>query len=206
MTQLKSAGGSSVDSGRPASSLALRKRRVGDDIARVAFGSAAGLSVLISFGIVIALVIPSLGFFAQVNVFDFVFGDRWAPRFADASFGVLPLVSATLWTTVIALCVAVPLGLGAAILLAEYANPKLRRVLKPILEVLAGVPTVVYGLFALQFVQTAVLRDFSCTWPATCSVPTAPTTSATRWAWATSRRSSATSTTGSCRQASRPTS
>ena len=117
MTQLKSAGGSSVDSGRPASSLALRKRRVGDDIARVAFGSAAGLSVLISFGIVIALVIPSLGFFAQVNVFDFVFGDRWAPRFADASFGVLPLVSATLWTTVIALSVAVPLGLGAAILI-----------------------------------------------------------------------------------------
>ena len=75
-----------------------------------------------------------------------------------ARFGVLPLVTATLWTTVIALVTAVPLGLGAAVLLSEYAPARARKVLKPILEVLAGVPTVVYGLFALEFVQT-VFRE-----------------------------------------------
>ena len=80
--------------------------------------------------------------------------------FADASFGVIPLVTATIWTTAIALLVAVPLGLGAALLLSEYAKPSLRKTLKPILEILAGVPTVVYGLFALQFIQATVFRDW----------------------------------------------
>ncbi len=103
---------------------------------------------------------PSLSFFAEVPVLDFLFGTRWAPRFADASFGVLPLVTATLWTTVIALLVAVPFGLGASILLAEYAKPQVRKFLKPLLEILAGIPTVVYGFFALQFVQGTVLRDW----------------------------------------------
>lgn len=116
--------------------------------------------MLITVSILIALAIPSISFFAQVPVFEFLFGDRWAPRFADASFGVLPLVSATAWTTVIALSVAVPFGLGAAIYLSEYAHPRTRRVLKPILEVLAGIPTVVYGYFALIFVQTVVFREW----------------------------------------------
>jgi phosphate ABC transporter permease protein PstC len=111
-------------------------------------------------GIVIALIIPSLEFFAQVSITDFLFGTRWAPRFANASFGVIPLITATFWTTAIALITAVPLGLGSAVLLSEYAHPRLRSVLKPILEILAGVPTVVYGLFALAFVQGTVLRDW----------------------------------------------
>ena len=118
---------------------------------------ASWLTIAITVGIVIALIVPAVRFFAQVSIVDFLFGTRWAPRFSDASFGVIPLVTATFWTTAIALITAVPLGLGAAILLSEYARPRLRAVLKPILEILAGVPTVVYGLFALAFVQTIVL-------------------------------------------------
>lgn len=128
-------------------------------VIRVVLRIAASVTVVTALGILIALVVPAWGFFREVPVLEFLFGTRWAPRFADASFGVLPLVTATLWTTVIALVVAVPLGLGAAVYLAEYARPRVRRVLKPILEILAGIPTVVYGLFALQFVQTVVLRD-----------------------------------------------
>ena len=121
---------------------------------------AAWLTIAITVGIVIALIIPSLEFFAQVSIRDFLVGTRWAPRFADASFGVIPLITATFWTTAIALITAVPLGLGSAVLLSEYAHPRLRQLLKPILEILAGVPTVVYGLFALAFVQGTVLRDW----------------------------------------------
>ena len=121
---------------------------------------AAWISILITVGIVIALLVPSIEFFVQVPVTDFLFGTRWAPRFANASFGVLPLVTATLWTTAIALLTAVPLGLGAAIYLSEYAPWKVRQVLKPVLEILAGIPTVVYGLFALTFIQATVLRGW----------------------------------------------
>jgi phosphate transport system permease protein len=124
------------------------------------FRTASLLTVLITVAILIALAIPSFSFFSQVPVFEFLFGTRWAPRFADASFGVVPLVTATAWTTVIALSVAVPFGLGSAIYLSEYAHPRSRRVLKPILEVLAGIPTVVYGYFALIFVQSVVFRDW----------------------------------------------
>jgi phosphate transport system permease protein len=122
------------------------------------FRVAAAITVAVTVGIVIALLIPSLRFFAEVNPIEFLFGTRWAPRFADASFGVIPLITATIWTTAIALLTAIPLGLGAALFLSEYAKPGLRKVLKPILEILAGVPTVVYGLFALSFVQNMVFR------------------------------------------------
>lgn len=142
----------------PSSSFAGR-RRPGEFLIRLGLRLAAAITVITTVGIVVALLVPSLSFFAEVSPFEFLFGTRWAPRFADASFGVLPLVTATLWTTVIALLVAVPFGLGAAILLAEYAKPRVRRVLKPLLEILAGIPTVVYGFFALQFVQGTVLRD-----------------------------------------------
>ncbi|KJL28303.1 phosphate ABC transporter permease subunit PstC [Microbacterium oxydans] len=143
----------------PSSSFAGR-RRPGEFLIKLGLRLAAAITVVTTVGIVIALLVPSLSFFAEVSPFEFLFGTRWAPRFADASFGVLPLVTATLWTTVIALLVAVPFGLGAAILLAEYAKPRVRKVLKPLLEILAGIPTVVYGFFALQFVQGTVLRDW----------------------------------------------
>lgn len=137
-----------------------RRRRVGEAVIKQVLRIAALLTIITTVGILIALLIPSVEFFAEVPVWDFLFGTRWAPRFADASFGVLPLITATLWTTAIALVVAVPLGLGAAIMLSEYAHPRLRRVLKPLLEILAGVPTVVYGFFALQFVQNVVLKEW----------------------------------------------
>lgn len=121
---------------------------------------AAALTVVITIGIIVALLLPSIQFFAEVPIFEFLFGTRWAPRFADASFGVIPLVTATAWTTGIALLVAIPLGLGAAIFLSEYAHPNLRKTLKPILELLAGIPTVVFGLFALQFVQAVVFKQW----------------------------------------------
>ena len=153
-------GGSSFGSGPRVSTSFAGKPRPGEAIIRMVLRLAAGLTVVTTIGILIALLVPSLSFFAQVPVWDFLFGTRWAPRFADASFGVIPLVTATLWTTGISLLVAVPFGLGAAILLAEYAKPKVRKVLKPLLEILAGVPTVVYGFFALQFVQNVVLKEW----------------------------------------------
>ncbi|WP_449282944.1 phosphate ABC transporter permease subunit PstC [Leucobacter sp.] len=143
-----------------ASSQFARRSRPGELVIRLLLRLAAALTVITTLGILVALIVPSLEFFAEVPIVEFLFGTRWAPRFANASFGVLPLVTATLWTTVIALAVAVPFGLGAAILLSEYAKPTMRKVLKPVLEVLAGVPTVVYGFFALQFVQTTVFREW----------------------------------------------
>lgn len=161
MSTLTTPGGSTTTSGRPAASLSSSRRpRYGEMVVKGVFRLAAAITVLITLGILVALIEPSIEFFAEVPVWEFLFGDRWAPRFADSSFGVLPLVSATLWTTAIALLVAIPLGLGAAVFLSEYARPRVRKVLKPVLEVLAGIPTVVYGLFALQFVQTVVLRDW----------------------------------------------
>jgi phosphate transport system permease protein len=134
--------------------------RYADLVIRLLLRLAAVATIVITVGIVIALVVPSLEFFAEVPVWEFLFGTRWAPRFADSSFGVIPLVTATAWTTVIALIVAVPFGLGAAIFLSEYAHPRARRILKPVLEVLAGIPTVVYGYFAVQFIQGTVLREW----------------------------------------------
>ena len=118
---------------------------------------AGALSVLITVGIVFALLLPALAFFGEVSVWDFLTGTRWAPTFANAGFGVLPLITGTFWTTVIGLAIAVPFGLGAAIYLAEYANPRVRKIVKPVLEVLAGIPSVVYGYFALTFVAPVLL-------------------------------------------------
>jgi phosphate ABC transporter permease protein PstC len=144
---------------RPHVALSASAKRPFEAVVKVILRVAAAITIAITLGIVVALIIPSIGFFAEVNPIEFLFGTRWAPRFADASFGVVPLITATLWTTMIALLTAIPLGLGAAVFLSEYAKPGLRRTLKPILEILAGVPTVVYGLFALEFVQTKVFRE-----------------------------------------------
>jgi phosphate transport system permease protein len=144
----------------PRVALSASAKRPLETVVQIILRVAAAITIAITLGIVVALIIPSIGFFAEVNPIEFLFGTRWAPRFADASFGVIPLITATLWTTMIALVTAIPLGLGAAVFLSEYARPRLRKVLKPILEILAGVPTVVYGLFALEFVQTKVFREF----------------------------------------------
>ena len=116
------------------------------------------LSVGTTVAIVLSLAVPTAEFFADVSIKEFFTGREWSPLFADSKFGVLPLVAGTLVTTVVAVAVCIPLGLGAAIYLSEYARRRARAVLKPLLEILAGIPTVVYGFFALTFV-TPLLRD-----------------------------------------------
>ena len=120
--------------------------------------AAALISILTTIGVVVILVVQSSGFFAEVSVWEFLSGTEWAPLLSPQKFGVLSLVGGTLLVAVIAGIVSLTLGLGAAIFLSEYAPERLRRVLKPILEVLAGIPTVVYGYFALTFV-TPILQD-----------------------------------------------
>ncbi len=161
MTTIASGGSRGTRLGSPPRSrpsLTASSSRTGEKIIRLLLAGAAGLSVITTFGIVASLLIPAIAFFGEISVVEFLTGTRWAPRFQPASFGVVPLITATLWTTAISLAVAVPFGLGAAIFLSEYAPSRLRKVLKPILEVLAGIPTVVYGYFALQVVQTDLLR------------------------------------------------
>ncbi len=142
---------------RMPTSLRQQSPRYGERAVMVGLAGAGGLSVLVTVGIVLALLFPAIEFFREVPVWDFLTGTRWAPTFADPSFGVWPLVTGTLWTTFIGLLVAIPIGLGAAIYLSEYANPRVRKILKPVLEVLAGIPSVVYGYFALAFVAPVIL-------------------------------------------------
>jgi phosphate transport system permease protein len=112
----------------------------------------AYLSVLTTFGIVFVLIFETIKFFREVSIVEFLTATQWSPAFADPEFGIVVLICGTLLTTVVAIAFAVPVGLLAAIFLSEYASVRLRRWLKPALEVLAGVPTVVYGYFALTFV------------------------------------------------------
>ena len=116
------------------------------------FFACATVSILTTAAILFTLFYQALSFFDEIPVWDFLTGTRWTPILKPRSYGVLPLVSGTLLVTAIAAIVALPIGLMTAIFLSEYAPDKLRRVLKPILEILAGVPTVVYGYFALTFV------------------------------------------------------
>ena len=118
------------------------------------------LSVLVTAGIVAVLLAEAITFFADVSVFEFITGTRWTPLFSSKQFGVVALVAGTTLTAVMAMVVALPLGLLSAIYLREYAPNSVRKVVKPILEVLAGIPTVVYGYFALLFV-TPILRSIS---------------------------------------------
>jgi phosphate transport system permease protein len=142
----------------PAGGIRRTRGRYGEKAALAVLAGAAAVTVGITLAIFLSLLFPALEFFREVGVWEFLGGDRWAPTFADADFGVLPLISGTLWTTAIGLAVAVPFGLGAAIYLSEYAGQRTRRVLKPVLEVLAGVPSVVYGYFALYFVAPQLLE------------------------------------------------
>ncbi|HXV86287.1 MAG TPA: phosphate ABC transporter permease subunit PstC [Gemmatimonadales bacterium] len=126
-------------------------------VARVLLACAA-VTVVATGGIVAVLLGESLAFFREVSIPQFLGDRQWTPLFADKHFGIWPLLSGTLLTTVIAIMVAVPLGLLAAIYLAEFARSGARKILKPALEVLAGVPTVVYGYFALTLVTPVLQR------------------------------------------------
>lgn len=124
----------------------------------MALALCAFVSVATTVGIVVALFVPAIEFFSEISIVDFLTGTDWAPLFEPPAFGVLPLIAGTLLVTGCACLVCIPFGLGAAIYLSEYARPRTRKYLKPALEVLAGIPTVVYGYFALTFV-TPLLQD-----------------------------------------------
>jgi phosphate ABC transporter permease protein PstC len=150
-----------VDGGA-AAALSIRRQsaRIGERVVHTVILGAAMLSVAVTVGIVVALLVPAVEFFGEVSLTEFLTGTRWAPRFTgQESYGVLPLVTGTLWTTAIGLAIAVPFGLAAAVYLSEYARPRVRKVFKPVLEVLAGIPSVVYGYFALTLVAPVILKD-----------------------------------------------
>ena len=132
-------------------------RRFETLIERTLFACAL-VSVLTTAGIIAVLAVETYQFFKVAPIVEFLTGTEWTPLFADQKFGVLPLVLGTLLVSAIAMAVALPMGLLSAIYLSEYADARLRRVLKPLLEILAGVPTVVYGYFALLFV-TPILQQ-----------------------------------------------
>jgi phosphate transport system permease protein len=117
------------------------------------------LSVGTTVGIIAVLAMETVAFLREVPIAEFLFGTEWTPLFATPRFGVLPLVAGTVLVSGIAMLVALPMGLLSAVYLSEYAEPRVRRVVKPVLEVLAGIPTVVYGYFALLFV-TPLLQRF----------------------------------------------
>jgi phosphate transport system permease protein len=119
---------------------------------------AASVSIITTLGILFSLIGETIGFFQEVSFAQFFFDTQWTPLFADKRFGIWALVSGTVLTSLIALIVAVPLGLLSAVYLSEFASARARAILKPSLEILSGIPTVVYGFFALTFV-TPLLRN-----------------------------------------------
>ena len=135
-----------------------RRRDLEGKIVRWIFFLCALASILTTVGIVFSLASQAVAFFREVAPWEFLTGTRWAPILIPQSFGVLPLVAGTLLVSVLAGMVAIPVGLATAIFLAEYAPDRVRRIIKPTLEVLAGIPTVVYGYFALTFVTPQLQR------------------------------------------------
>lgn len=152
--------GSSSDGVRAALARTPTARSRYEGVVRALLFGAAAISVLTTIAIVLSLVRETVNFFGEVPVGDFLFGDKWTPLLngEQQSFGVLPLIWGTLYLSLIALAVAIPLGLLCAVYLSEYASPRVRRTIKPVLELLAGVPTIVFGFFALTFFTPEVLK------------------------------------------------
>lgn len=141
---------------------ATRRRLLVQSFFKWVFGVAALGTVGVTAMIILSLLLPSVRFFQEVSLGEFFGGTRWTPLFNPPSFGVWPIVAGTLWIMVISLVIAIPLGLGLAMYLSEYAHRRVRAVLKPFLEVLAGIPTVVLGFFGLYLVNPLVVQRF---WP-----------------------------------------
>lgn len=131
--------------------------RWGESLIQSGLALCALLSIVTTVAIIFVLASESFGFFQQVSPAEFLFGTSWVPLFEPSSYGVLPLLWGTMIVTIGAALIAIPAGLASATYLSEYASPKVRTVVKPVLELLAGIPTVVYGYFALTFV-TPVLK------------------------------------------------
>lgn len=136
----------------------LARRRFVDRLARVVLFLCASISVFVTAAIVFILISESLAFFGVVSIVDFLTDTEWTPLFTNAHYGILPLLTATLMVSGIALLVAVPAGTALAVYLSEYARPGVRESMKPVLELLGGVPTVIYGYFALLFVTPLMQR------------------------------------------------
>ena len=118
----------------------------------------AVLSVFITAGIILSLILNTFSFFQEVSIFKFLTGREWTPLFANPSYGILPLIAGTLIVTLCAAVIALPFGLSSAIYLSEYANRRVKKVLKPVIEILAGVPSIVYGYFALNTITPILQR------------------------------------------------
>src|SRR5690606_6784592 len=139
--------------GSPRRSLAAARPRYGDRLIKLLLGACAALSVAVTGGIVLSLLSGTVEFLQAVPIGDFLLGTEWAPSFADPRFGVLPIVVGTLNIVFWSRVVAVPVGLASGIYLSEYAPRRVRRAVKPMLEILEGIPTVAIGLWALVFLR-----------------------------------------------------
>ena len=138
------------------------KPRYGEKAIKGLLAACGALSVLTTTAIVFSLLGPTIGFFEIVPADEFFFGIDWTPQFEPPSFGVLAIVAGTLNVTLWAMLFAVPIGLGTAVYLSEYASPRVRKTVKPVLEILAGIPTVAIGIFALTFLLPEVIQPL---WP-----------------------------------------
>ncbi len=134
---------------RKAAGNRIKRMKLSNTVARNILFLFASITILTTLGIIISLLRDSIGFFAEISIKDFLLGRVWTPLFSDPQFGVLPLVSGTILITFVSALISIPIGLFTAIYLSEYANRKVRKVIKPILEVLAGIPSIVFGYFAL---------------------------------------------------------
>ena len=132
----------------------------GTAVARVVFFACALVTVLTTFGIVLVLITGSIPFFREVSMVEFFTGAEWSPIIRPRSYGVLPLVWGTMMIVVGSAAIALPVGVLTAIYLSEYADRRVRKVMKPTLEVLAGIPTIVYGFFAISFITPQIQRVF----------------------------------------------
>src|SRR5690606_35115236 len=147
-----------------------RRMRARNNVERIVLWgliAASGIAILTTIGIICSMLFQTISFFQSVSPWDFFFGTVWDPRFAAAGsggeigqFGLIPLLAGTLYIAFVAMLFAVPVGLFSAIYMAEYASPRVRTVVKPVLELLAGIPSIVYGFFALVTVGP-FLRDLS---------------------------------------------
>lgn len=152
MTESSNASQNSLKTGNR-----IRRMKISNSIAKNILFLFAIITIMTTIGIIISLLKDSVGFFSEVSITEFLFGRVWTPLFNDPQFGVLPLVCGTLLITLISGIISIPIGLFTAIYLSEYANRRVRQIIKPILEVLAGIPSIVFGYFALTSI-TPVLK------------------------------------------------